>query len=112
MDRRSKITMAGLTAAALIAGGSVFGVAAATGGGERPLTGETRDRAVAAALAKAGPGTVTETETGDDGAAYSVEIRRADGSQVEVNLDESFRVTGSSADEDGPKDADGPGDSG
>ena len=35
-----------------------------------------------------------------DGAAYGVEIRRPDGSQVEVNLDENVAVIGQGADED------------
>ena len=46
----------------------------------------------------------TETETGDDGAAYSVEVELADGSQVEVNLDENFDVIGQESDDDGAKD--------
>ena len=53
---------------------------------------------------------MTETETGDDGAAYSVEVRMADGSQVEVNLDENFNVIGQATDDDGAGDQEGPGD--
>jgi hypothetical protein len=60
---------------------------------------------VNAALAATGGGTVLETEAGDDGAAYGVEIRLADGRQVEVNLDQSFKVTGQEADEDKPGEA-------
>ncbi len=45
-------------------------------------------------LTRTGGGTVIETETGDDGAAYSVEIRLADGAEVEVELDENFDVIG------------------
>ena len=47
---------------------------------------------------------------GDDGAAYSVEVRLDNGSQVEVNLDTDFTVIGRSADDDGPGDQDGEGD--
>ena len=88
----------------------VGGIAAAApdGDADQELTGTTRDRAVAAALAATGGGTVLETEAGDDGAAYGVEIRLADGRQVEVNLDESFRVVGQEADEDKPGEDDGP----
>ncbi|MDA0353605.1 MAG: hypothetical protein O3A10_15570 [Chloroflexi bacterium] len=43
---------------------------------------------------------MTATEVGDDGAAYEVEVRLADGSQVEVALDEHFVVTGSELDDD------------
>jgi uncharacterized membrane protein YkoI len=99
MQRRTRwIATAGLAVA--MAGG----IAAATAGGDtdKELTGATRDRAVAAALAATGGGTVLETEAGDDGAAYGVEVRLADGRQVEVNLDESFRVVGQEPDEDRP----------
>jgi uncharacterized membrane protein YkoI len=83
---------------------------AAAGDDEQPLTGSTLERATDAALAHTGGGTVVETETGDDGAAYSVEIQLDDGSQVEVNLDESFEVIGQEADDDGPGDDEGPDD--
>jgi hypothetical protein len=42
---------------------------------------------------------VTKTETGDDGEAYEVNIRRDDGSQVEAELDSNFNVTGTEADD-------------
>ena len=80
---------------------------AAGGGDEQPLTGSTLEQATDAALAHTGGGTVVETETGDDGAAYSVEVRLDDGSQVEVNLDGSFEVIGSEADDDGAGDNEG-----
>ena len=92
-----------LIAVLLVVAGAVsagFAIAAASGDDDKPLTGATLDRATAAALKHTGGGTVTETEIGDDGAAYSVEVRRKDGSQVEVNLNESFRVLGQEADED------------
>ncbi|MGH3085442.1 MAG: hypothetical protein ACRDNP_15565 [Gaiellaceae bacterium] len=59
-----------------------------------------KTKAVDAALAHVGGGTVLETEAGDDGAAYSVEIRLTDGSGVEVELDESFAVTRQGGDDD------------
>ena len=64
------------------------------------------DKATAAALEHTGGGTVTETEVGDDGAAYGVEVRLDDGSQVEVSLDENFKVIGQEADDDGAADED------
>jgi hypothetical protein len=45
---------------------------------------------------------VVESEVGDDGAAYGVEIRLDDGHVVEVALDADLNVIGSSGDEDGP----------
>ncbi len=50
---------------------------------------------------------MTETEMGDDGAAYSVEVRLDNGSQVEVNLDTDFTIIGQPADDDGPDDQHG-----
>ena len=90
--------------AALVLALAVAGIAIAAGGvgdSDKPLTGASLKKATAAALAHTGGGTVTETEVGDDGAAYSVEVRLANGSQVEVNLDGNFHVTGKSADDDG-----------
>lgn len=99
-----------LIAVAVVAAGAVSaGIAIAAGGGdEQPLTGSNLEQAKDAALAHTGGGTVVETETGDDGAAYSVEVQLADGSQVEVNLDANFEVIGSEADDDGPGDEEGP----
>jgi uncharacterized membrane protein YkoI len=105
MQRRTRwIAAAGLTVA--MAGG-IVAAAAADGDTDQELTGATRDRAVAAALAATGGGTVLETEAGDDGAAYGVEIRLDDGRQVEVNLDESFKPIGQEADEDKPGEPEG-----
>jgi len=69
-------------------------------GPDAPLTGSDLDRAVAAALAHTGGGTVTDSEVGDDGAAYAVEIVRPDGHQVEVELDAGFTVVGDALDDD------------
>jgi uncharacterized membrane protein YkoI len=107
MNRISR--KAALIAALVVAAGAVsagFAIAAASGDDDKPLTGVTLERATAAALKHTGGGTVTETELGDDGAAYSVEVRRKDGSQVEVNLNESFEVIGQESDDDGAGDKD------
>jgi uncharacterized membrane protein YkoI len=90
---------------AALAGG---GVAWATAGDDDvPLTGSTLDLATNAALEHTGGGTVIETEVGDDGAAYGVEIRLDDGRVVEISLDENFNVVGrENDDEDGPEDDD------
>jgi uncharacterized membrane protein YkoI len=101
MPRRTRwIATAGLVVAVAAAGG--LGAAAADGDSDQELTGATRDRAVAAALAATGGGTVLDTEAGDDGAAYGVEVRLPDGRQVEVHLDQSFKVVGQEPDEDRP----------
>jgi len=109
MNRRSKWIAGGALATIIVVGGS--GIVVATGGkdSDTPLTGTALEKAAAAALAHTGGGTVVESEVGDDGAAYGVEIRLADGSTVEVSLDASFTVIGSQADQDGPNDQDGAG---
>jgi uncharacterized membrane protein YkoI len=95
----------------VVIGALSAGFAIASGSGDdQPLTGSTLDKAKAAALAHTGGGTVVETEAGDDGAAYGVEIQLADGSQVEVNLDGNFNIVGQEADDDGANDQDGSGD--
>jgi uncharacterized membrane protein YkoI len=81
---------------------------AVAGGGDQEPTGTARDRAAAAALAATGGGTVLETEAGDDGAAYGVEVRLPDGRQVEVTLDQSFKVIGQEPDDDRPGEDAGP----
>jgi uncharacterized membrane protein YkoI len=93
---------------ALVLALSAGGVAIAAGGGDddRPLNGTMLERATAAALAHTGGGTVVETEHGDDGAAYGIEIRLADGRQVEVELNADFHVVGQEADDDSPGEGD------
>jgi hypothetical protein len=108
MKRRTIWIAAGVIALAVAIGG--VGMALANGGdtdSDTSLTGNDLDRATQAALEHTGGGTVLETEAGDDGAAYSVEIKRDDGSVVEVQLDETFNVTGDEADDDGNAGDDG-----
>ncbi len=98
--RRTPWIIAGaLLALAVIGGGA--GVVVATGGDDdQPLTGSALEQATQAALAHTGGGTVVETEAGDGGAAYGVEVRLDDGSVVEVNLDENFKVIRQESDDD------------
>lgn len=110
MDRKTKWIAGGVVGLAVIGGGTGIGLAAA-GDDDQPLTGSALDQAVAAALAETGGGTVIETETGDGGGAYGVEIRLDDGRVVEVNLDQDFKVIGQEADDDGSG-AEGSGESG
>ena len=102
MNRKTTlITLA--AAAAIVAGGTGAGIAAANGGddNEAPITGQALDKASAAALEHTGEGRVTETEVGDEESYYEVEVTLDDGSQVDVQLDKSFKVVGSSADHEG-----------
>ena len=67
----------------------------------RRSAGRHSSTASAAALEHTGGGKVTETEAGDEEGAYEVEVTRADGTQVDVHLDEDFNVLGSVGDDDG-----------
>ena len=98
------IIVAAVLALGLIGGAASVGIAVAQNGGDddQPITGSALADCTAAALAHTGGGTVTETEVGDDGAAYGVEIRLDDGREVEVNLNPDCVVIGQEADDDGP----------
>ncbi|MFC6285327.1 PepSY domain-containing protein [Nocardioides sp. GCM10027113] len=96
----------------LVLAGTVLGVVGAAGAtaavatgdddaSDRPIQGEALEKATEAALEETGGGTVTETEVGDEESMYEVEVTLDDGSQVDVQLDESFQVVGSEADDEG-----------
>jgi hypothetical protein len=101
--------------AAIILSGVGSGIGVATGGGtpddgesgDVALTGEDLRRASDAALAETGGGTVTATEAEPDENGYEVEVTLDGGRQVDIQLDQDFRVTASS---DDVGDTDGPGD--
>jgi hypothetical protein len=110
MDRRTKWIAGGVIGLVAIGGGTGIAIASGVGDDDEPLTGSALERATEAALAYTGGGTVVETEVGDDGAAYGVEIRLEDGRVVEVNLDNDFKVIGDEADDDGSAEDEGPND--
>jgi hypothetical protein len=100
---------------ALIVGGSVLalaaggaGVALGAGGGDdgsgQPITGNALDRASAVALDSTGGGQVSATEVRDEEGYYEVEVKKNDGSQVDVHLDRGFKVIDSSGDGSGGSD--------
>jgi hypothetical protein len=101
MKRRTKIAVV----VAAIVGVGVTEATIALGSDdaedERPITGSALQRASAAALAHTGGGQVADTEVGDEESYYEIEVRRADGSDVDVQLDENFRVVGQEADTGG-----------
>jgi hypothetical protein len=107
MSRRPLVIIIAAGAAAVAIAG--VGIAQAVGGSsEAPVTGPAAEQAKAAALDAAGGGTVLEIEQqdGDGAGVYEVEVRRADGSTVEIHLDEQFRQVGSTADDDSGSDSD------
>jgi uncharacterized membrane protein YkoI len=101
---KKRTLIAALAIAALGAGGTA--IAGAAGGGDdgdghdKAISGSALDRASAAALKATGGGKVTETEVGDEESYYEVEVTRADGSQVDVQLDRGFDVVGQKADDE------------
>ena len=85
---------------AVVMGVSGFTYASQSSDDDTPLTGDSLERASGAALDATGGGDVVDSELGDDGASYSVEVRLPDGSQVEVDLDENYVVIGQEVDDD------------
>jgi uncharacterized membrane protein YkoI len=62
---------------------------------EKLLTGDTAAKVKAAAEAKVSGGTVERVETDvDTGSPYEAHVRKADGSEVVVYVNSSFKVTG------------------
>jgi uncharacterized membrane protein YkoI len=92
--------IAGAAVAALAGGGAA--IAGATGGDDdgsgTPITGSSLDRAKAVALQQTGGGRVTDSEIRDEEGYYEIEVRRDNGSQVDVHLDRSFHVIDATAD--------------
>ena len=103
MDRKRKLIVSGVLALAIVGGAGV--AIATTADSDEPLTGSTLDEATTAAFAHTGGGTVVDTEVGDGGSAYEVEVRLDDGSVVEVELDANFHVIGQESDDDGANDS-------
>ena len=109
MKRIAVIVALGVTVVGVTAGG--VALAAGLDDAETPITGTALTQASTAALASTHGGRVTETEVGDEDGYYEVEVTLADGSQVDVHLDESFNVISSHADIEEPNDQDGANDS-
>lgn len=109
MPRTRKAVFVAAAVAALAGGGA--GVAQAVGGDDEKqdpvLTGPDVDRARAAALRIVGSGSAGSVERDDEkGATWEVEVKKPDGSTVDVRLDSSFTKVAVDADtESGAKDA-------
>ena len=59
---------------------------------ELPITGTALEKASASALAYIGEGRVTDTEIGDEEGYFEIEITLNSGNEVDVHLDENFKV--------------------
>jgi hypothetical protein len=88
-----KWVIGGIVAVGVV--GSLTGgaIAFASNDGEGGASGPQADRAVQAALAATGGGTVGGVERdGENGGVWEVEIHRLDGSVVDVRLDGNYQV--------------------
>jgi len=59
---------------------------------DAPIPGSDIGRASTAAIEYLGAGRVTDTEVGDEESYYEVEVTLDDGRQVDVQLDQNFKV--------------------
>jgi uncharacterized membrane protein YkoI len=105
--RRVMFIVAGVTLLAVFAlGGAALAGATQGGGddaaeGETTLTGEAAEQARSAALKETGGGTVRELERDpEEGRVYEVEVKKPDGSVVDLDLDGSFKVVAVDEDKD------------
>lgn len=99
MTRSRKLLIGGAVVVALGAGG--VGLAQAVGGDDEQATGPDAERAKAAAVKAVGEGRAVSVEREDEGgSAWEVEVRKADGSVVEVGLDNQLQQTGAERDDD------------
>jgi hypothetical protein len=66
----------------------------ANGQEEQALSSDVAKKVAAAALAKVGSGTVERTETDvDHGSPYEAHVRKSDGTELEVLVNQNFDVT-------------------
>ncbi len=92
MTRKLKQILISLAAlAALALGGAALAGASNDASGAIP--GDAKAKAEQAALAATHGGKVNQSELdNENGATYEVEVARTDGSQVDVRLDDAYKV--------------------
>ncbi|WP_408895436.1 PepSY domain-containing protein [Nocardioides sp. R1-1] len=98
--RRKRVVIPAVAAVAVLAvGGTVWAASA------DDVSGDERTRVAAAAEKAAGGGKAVDVEKSDDpGEAYEVEVRRADGTEVDLTLDGDLAVV--TREDDGDDDRD------
>ena len=88
-----KYVIVGGSVLALAAGGAGAAVAIGSGDDEGGATGPGADQAKAAALELYPGGHANAVERdSEDGATWEVEVRKADGSTVDVRLDQNYQL--------------------
>ncbi len=105
--RSKRILLPAIAAVAVLAVGGTIWTASA----DNDVKGDERDRVASAATGAVGGGTAVDVETSDDqGEAYEVEVRQADGSEIDVTLDKDLKVISKDADDADDADDDRDGD--
>lgn len=101
--RRKRILIPAIgTVAAVAIGGTTWAASA------NDVNGGNRDRIAEAAVKIVGGGTAEDVEHSDDaGEAYEVEVRRADGTEVEVSLDKNLNEVRRDVDDERDNDDNG-----
>lgn len=88
-------------AVVLAIGAGGVGLAQAVGGDDEQATGPDAERAKVAAVRLAGGGTAVGVEREDEGrSAWEVEVKKADGNVVEVDLTDGLERAGAERDDD------------
>ena len=99
--RSKRVILPTIAAVAVLGVGGVVWSSAANA----DLQGSERDRVGNAATHAVGGGTVVDAEASDDrGEAYEVEVRKDDGTEVEVTLDKDLNVVSQAADDANDRD--------
>jgi uncharacterized membrane protein YkoI len=99
LSRKAAIAAGAVVALVLLgAGGTAYALSGDDDDTERPIPAADLEQAEQAALEETGGGTVTETEVDDEESRYEVEVTLDDGTQVDVQLDESFEVVSTESD--------------
>jgi hypothetical protein len=102
MQVRRKVVIAAGAGVALAVGGLGIANAVAGSDGEGGATGPDARRAEAAALRLIPGGTANAVERdSENGATWEVEVRRSDGSTVDVRLDDRFNLVVAEPDSEG-----------
>ena len=102
MKRKRTLVAAIVGAAALVVAGGAGIAKAVSGSSSETVTGPAAGKAARAAVQAVGGGRALEVEyqDGDSPGVYEVEVRRSDGSHVEVHLNGQFAPVGTRADDD------------
>lgn len=101
MRNTTKVVMASLGLAAVVAVPALASSEEDALERETPITGSQLEQASSAALSHLGEGRVTDTEAGDEESYYEVEVTLEDGSQLDVQLDREFNVVGTESESEG-----------